>query len=209
MSTRFKMLREIYQMTLDNLSSVASKRTPCFSISRAAIATWESEKKMPTLDKLKTYSAIFGISIDWLAEISNTPYTISSIQYGEQYLFNQYAGSWNEHANQVSGINVPYLDLHEEFQKVKWDYIYLDSREKNFSLEVRANILVILGLLDSIPDISKLLLQKKLSKSEMQKEQEKLFYPKITLTKQRYQTYHDNLLKLLSTNKTSPIYVIE
>lgn len=213
MPNRFKLLRETYEMTLENVSNISLKRTPFCPISRAAIATWESEKKMPTLDKLRTYTAIFGVSIDWLSGISNIPYTISSIQYAEQYLFDQYESSANGHANQARGICIPYLDTYKEFADVKWDYIYPDDREKKFSLEVRANILLLIGILEINSGTNRLkmheyLIQKTIGDAYT-KEQENAFHSKINFLTKRYNTYHKNLLKLLSTNRKAPIYVIE
>lgn len=196
--SKYKIVRSIYQLTLDSLVELIKYRTVHEgAVGKTALAYWESKKRIPTLDNLKVYVSIFGISLDWLAGISNTPYTQDSVQYGERKLF--------EILDRDNTLNIPYFDAHDEFKTFKYDYMYPEDRSKFFSLEVRANILTLLWILHALPSAKRVRFNENVEGAVLQ---EKPVHrnSKAALEKQR--TYHDNLLKLLSTHRNIPLYVI-
>lgn len=192
-SNKFKIIRTAYNISQTDLSHLT---LPISSISNAAIANWEIEKRVPTLDNLKVYVSLFGISLDWLAGISSHPYTEDSIQYGELKLF------------EILGHNtdtIPYLNANDEFKTFKWDYMYPEDREKCFSLEVRANILTLLWILYASPSWQRMRLNENLEAAILNKRPNT---SKSKAAQAKEQSYHDSLLKLLSTHRLTPLYII-
>lgn len=125
---RFLKIRKIYNLTLENLAELSNWVSP---ISKTTFGYWEREMRMPTLENLQVYSAIFGLSLDWIAGISNIPYTEDSVTYGENIFFQQ--------LEKTAFIR---LGILEDDLYLKYEY-----RRDNYSLEVRAYILVILQII--------------------------------------------------------------
>lgn len=72
-SKRLKLLRESHNLSMSELAELL------FMKSSAAINEFESGRSKPTLETALTIALYFGISLDWLFGLSNTPYTNESI----------------------------------------------------------------------------------------------------------------------------------
>lgn len=198
---RFKLVRTTYGLSQEILAEIALRVAP---ISKSALGYWETGKRTPTLDNLQIYSAIFGLSLDWIANVSNVQYTQDSLLYGENNFLEKFGNS--------STFSIHYLDENSEFYDCKWDYIFPEQREKNYSLDVRANILVLLRLVTTYPKINRLIFKENMDKEILGDDytelREKKFWSKISALQKQYQTYHDNLFDLLSKTQTTPLYTI-
>ena len=72
-SMRLKTLRESHALSMTELAELL------FMKGRDAISKFETGKSKPSMETAMTLSAYFGVSLDWLFGLSNTPYTNDSI----------------------------------------------------------------------------------------------------------------------------------
>jgi transcriptional regulator with XRE-family HTH domain len=163
---KFRFIRTAYKLTQRELSLIIP------SISGVTFNYWEHGERIPTIEKLTSWSLTFGISIDWIAGVASEPYTEDSVFAAEQCYYQSFRANFKKRAD----VTIPYFDEHKEFQKPKLDYVYNDDRPKNYSLAVRANIIVLLSRLD-IPRVP----------------------PKNSF-------YHDALFNLISRQEKQPLF---
>ena len=67
MARKFKEARQMHKLTI----AEAAER---LCVSSAALSTWESEKKSPTLDNLIGMAKLYGVTTDYLLGRSNEPH---------------------------------------------------------------------------------------------------------------------------------------
>ena len=67
MARKFKEARQMHKLTI---AEAAEK----LGVSSAALSTWESEKKSPTLDNLIGMAELYGVTTDYLLGRSNEPH---------------------------------------------------------------------------------------------------------------------------------------
>ena len=67
MARKFKEARQMHKLTI----AEAAER---LGVSSAALSTWESEKKSPTLDNLIGMAELYGVTTDYLLGRSNEPH---------------------------------------------------------------------------------------------------------------------------------------
>ena len=70
---RLKLLREAHKVSMSELSEYL------FLSSSAAINQFERGRSKPSIDTAMQISLFFGISLEWLVGLSDTPYTTASI----------------------------------------------------------------------------------------------------------------------------------
>ena len=195
-SKRIKLLRKSYKFTIVEFSTYFKL------ISKTTVGAWEKETAIPSADVLADLSTFFGISIDWFAGFSNTPYTKESIENAEKYVFDKLIE----------------VDKRKLFLFVfPKEYLDPEQREKLYSLSVRANIVVLLHCF-YIPN------REDNFKSNSYKEEftktgvmhtitnafiQYLFPPVYEVTSQKERTYLDNFYQILNRKITTPIYDIE
>lgn len=121
-SKRIKLLRKSYKFTLIEFASYFK------IVSKATIGFWEKENAIPSADVLADLSTFFGISMDWFAGFSNTPYTNDSIENAENFVLKKLI-EIDKDATYKSFYPNEYLDA--------------KTRKKLYSLPVRANIIVL------------------------------------------------------------------
>ena len=121
---RLKQLRKCYQLPVLEAEWVCG-------ISRSALNTWERGTRMPSADGLYQIATSYGVSMDWLCGITNTPYTVESIDTAERLHIS---------ASLVNDVlsNLSFFPGYQN-DKVVTDYI---KHKEKFSIEARANILV-------------------------------------------------------------------
>ena len=73
MARRFKEARQMHKLTIAD----AAER---LGVSSAALSTWESGKKSPTLDNLIGMAELYGVTTDYLLGRSNEPHGNSGTQ---------------------------------------------------------------------------------------------------------------------------------
>lgn len=89
------------------------------------------------------YATKFGASLEWLCGLSDEPYTQNSVAFAEYKYFTP--GNWY-----VDHIDVRFLKNFNLMSGQKFDesaltnYSYHEQRNKLFSLEARANVLVLM-----------------------------------------------------------------
>lgn len=71
---RLKLLRRVYKLNLQQLSSLASLALP---VSQATINHWENKRRVPALSAIQGIADVFSVSLDWLSGRSDIPYTES------------------------------------------------------------------------------------------------------------------------------------
>lgn len=196
-SKRIKLLRKSYKLTIIEFSDC------CQFISKTTVGAWEKGTAIPSADILADLSTFFGISMDWFAGFSNTPYTKESIENAEKYILKKVA--------LVDQTNI-YLKIFPN------EYLDSKKRETFYSLSVRANIIVLLhsyyithilqgrvfepeiylkGYLDTPKEKRKLFYQSRL-----------VLYPS-PIKANKIESYGQNFIDLLTRKITTPIYDIE
>lgn len=119
-----KKLRTTYAFSIKNISDLLELKTT------SAIGNIETYKGLPSAQLLFRLTEKFGISLDWLFGISQTPYTDSSIEAAE-----------NELENKIATNETAQTDMCELLQHSDW--VNPDKRRKEYSLAVRANIVTL------------------------------------------------------------------
>lgn len=75
-ATRLTTLRNAYDVSMNELTSFL------FLKNISSVAAYESSKSYPSYEVLLQIALFYGVSVDWLVGISNTPYTDESIAAG-------------------------------------------------------------------------------------------------------------------------------
>jgi len=78
--SRLKLLRESYDLSMTEFAELLMWSAP------AAVNQFEKGKSTPSLETLLLITTRFGISMDWLTGLSDTPYTKDSITSGYKAL---------------------------------------------------------------------------------------------------------------------------
>ena len=145
---RLILIRKTYNMSFEEISAL------CENISRQAYNAWEAGTRSPSVDALMEIAIKFSLSIDWLCGTSPDPYTENSVIYAEH---TYYEGSrWNK-----NNIDTSFLHIFEPYEPrlnktSVQNYSQYEIRKKNYSLEARANILVLLQYPNAISLTSRL-----------------------------------------------------
>ena len=129
---RLKQLRKCYQLPVLEAEWVCG-------ISRSALNTWERGTRMPSADGLFQIATAYGVSMDWLCGITNTPYTTESIDAAERLHM-----STSLLNDVLSNLSI-FPGYHND--KVVTDYF---KHKDRFSIEARANILVFVLFLNGL-----------------------------------------------------------
>lgn len=150
-SKKIKSLRVAYHLSLAEMANLLSMK------SKSPLYAWEKGKAFPNLESLLGLNQYFGITLDWLVDVSLSCYTNGSLRKSEECLF-QYL-SKDCKADEIlamksqTGIlqliqklsDNQYLDLKrleiDEFGYFIFEY---DSRDIWYSLAARANIVFLL-----------------------------------------------------------------
>lgn len=137
MKRRLQLLRNSYQLSMEELEEI------CAVIGKTTLYNWETGTRIPTIDSLLVYATKFGVSLEWLCCLSDEPYTQNSIAFAEHKYFTP--GKWY-----FDHIDVGFLKYLNPMSGKKFEetalknYSYHEQRNKFFSLEARANILVLM-----------------------------------------------------------------
>ncbi|MSS81255.1 helix-turn-helix transcriptional regulator [Acidaminococcus fermentans] len=116
-SDRFILLRKLYKITQKDLAMLLRYK------SRSNIADLESGRARPSFEVLLRIHHFYGVSIDWLMGISDTPYSEESISRAEKYAaLNESMNLPNEIKNYVN-------------------YVYNGKEPKFYTLDNRFNLL--------------------------------------------------------------------
>ncbi|WP_293988563.1 helix-turn-helix domain-containing protein [uncultured Megasphaera sp.] len=152
-SKKIKSLRVAYHLSLAEMANLLSMK------SKSPLYAWEKGKAFPNLESLLGLNQYFGITLDWLVDVSLSCYTNGSLRKSEECLF-QYL-SKDCKADEIlamksqTGIlqliqklsDNQYLDLKrleiDEFGYFIFEY---DSRDIWYSLAARANIVFLLQI---------------------------------------------------------------
>ncbi len=119
------VLRKTYLFTLEEFAVLIGLK------GRGSLGTLENAKNPPSFDTLLNIADVFGVSIDWLVGNSNIPYTHHSVKNAEDKFF--------DYVLRIDNKNICKLTIK--------DYLEPEYRMSNFSLGIRANILVLLRVL--------------------------------------------------------------
>ncbi len=138
MQRRLQLLRNTYQLSMEELEEI------CVVIGKTSLYNWEIGARIPTIDSLLVYATRFGASLEWLCGLSDEPYTQRSVSFAEYIYFTP--GRWYE-----DHIDIRFLQNYNALSKEKFTEIALQNysnhnkRKTCFSLEARANILVLMA----------------------------------------------------------------
>lgn len=137
MQRRLQLLRNTYQLSMEELEEI------CAVIGKTTLFNWETGTRIPTVDSLLVYATKFGASIEWLCGLSDEPYTERSVSFAEYKYFTP--NNWY-----VDHIDVRFLNSFNLMSGLKFEetallnYSNHEQRKNHFSLEARANVLVLL-----------------------------------------------------------------
>lgn len=112
------------------------------SISTASISFWENGKRTPTIESALLIADIFAVNLNWL--ICRDGYNNKTI-YDEgrlEYLEKVFLERGNNYIIRDEEFEFPYLEVLEE------DYLDLEKRRVNYSLEARANVIFLMYVID-------------------------------------------------------------
>lgn len=124
LSKNFKHIRSTYNFSISELSEFLDLNTT------SVVGGIETNRGLPSLSLLIRFALKFGLSTDWLIGFSDIVYTSESISVAEKDLEDQL----REH-------DLPILSLRTLLIDDRWKNPAI--RGKNFSLGVRANIVVL------------------------------------------------------------------
>lgn len=124
-SKNISVIRKTYKFTLIEFASLINMK------SKGSLSMLENAKNPPSFDTLLYISDVFCVSLDWLVGYSCVPYTEYSVTNAEDKFFKILFQLEEKHF----------------FILTLGDYLNPEYRASNFSLAVRANILVLLRVL--------------------------------------------------------------
>lgn len=124
-SKNISVIRKTYKFTLIEFASLINMK------SKGSLSMLENAKNPPSFETLLYVSDVFCVSLDWLVGYSCVPYTEDSVTKAEDKFFKNLFQLGNNH----------FIIL------TLGDYLSPEYRASNFSLSVRANILVLLRVL--------------------------------------------------------------
>ena len=129
-------IRQTYSMSYEEIGAL------CVTISRQAWNAWENGTRAPSVDAIKEIATKFSLSADWLIGTSTEPFTENSVLFAEQKYFE--GSRWDDGNIDTSFLLVfnPYEPKLDD--KALQNYSQYKTRKKLYSLEARANILVLL-----------------------------------------------------------------
>ena len=135
-SDRFKIIKKCYNMSADELSAVL------IDASRQTVSAYENGTREPPLDALVSIAIKFAVSLDWLCGLSGNPYTDTSVDRAEAAYFE--GSRWN-----MGHIDTNLFNSFDPFppayaEDALRNYGNPVTRRERYSLEARANILVLL-----------------------------------------------------------------
>ncbi|ERT62464.1 helix-turn-helix domain-containing protein [Megasphaera vaginalis (ex Srinivasan et al. 2021)] len=133
-SKRLKLLRTTYGLSMKTLSTTWGYKNT------GTISQFENNKSVPSFNSLIQIANFYAVSLDWLIGRSNIIYTKESVFEGEIALHEQFM-------NLGEQIGFNYIAaLQKGWEFMAPTYLYKDKREKYYSLDVRANIVVLHNL---------------------------------------------------------------
>ena len=144
---RLILIRKAYNMSYEEVSAL------CQTISRQAYNAWENGTRAPSVDAVIEIATNFGLSLDWICGISPNPYTEQSVLFAEE---NYFQGSrWND-----KNIDTSFLWVFDPYEpqldkEALQNYSLYEKRRNLYSLEARANILVLLRYPSAISSTSR------------------------------------------------------
>lgn len=202
-----KRLRQIYGLSHNDLGYMN------LLIKRSTISSWETGARIPTADNLLLYPIIFGTSLDWLFGITEVPYIQSSIEFAERKCYQGIAHVWqDDKINEDTFLSLESSTEKKFFRDALKNYCNHTVRKNDYSLEARANILVLYRLESSIlmfdsyeiaKMAGKLFVQGKIDESEIvMKDPNK----PSTRSINRRKKVIDNIIKIV--NLGNPVFTI-
>lgn len=139
-SKRLKLLRTTYGLSMKTLADIWGYKNT------GTISQFENNKNVPSFNSLIQISNFYAVSLDWLMGRSNIIYTKESVLEGEMALYKQFT-------NLGERIGINYISaLQQRKGLIAPIYLDKDKREKCYSLDVRANIVVLHNLVTVIPE---------------------------------------------------------
>ena len=188
MKRRLQLLRSTYQLSMEELEEI------CVVIGKTTLYNWETGTRIPTIDSLLVYATKFGISIEWLCGLSDEPYTQNSVDFAEYKYFTP--GNWYVDHTDVRFLKNFNLMSGQKFdESALTNYSYHEQRNKLFSLEARANVLVLMTYPSAISASSRNKSTEDASPSGFNQKK-----------RNKYVQVIDNLKIVINTGK--PVYVL-
>ena len=186
-----KLLRNTYGMTFSDVCGLE-----CY-FRRTTLHSWENGIRIPTADSLLIYAASFGVSIDWLYGVSQVPYTLQSIDYAEETYYQGIASAWNEEEIDINLFDDS-VSERKFVSRLLENYCKHRTRQREFSPEARANIMVLHKFASSIAMLHQFNLE--LDKNRLN--------PNL-FTKNEKKKYKQIVEKMVEVvNTTYPVYII-
>lgn len=134
---RLRLIRKTYDMSIYEIAYITG-------IGRSTLNGWENGSKIPTIEALYEVATHFGVSIDWLCGISETPYTAESVELALNLRWD-YSALYKIPGDNEIGEDV--LDRMEEYALI---------RDKEFSLESLSNLVVLMQYPQAIAETSQI-----------------------------------------------------
>lgn len=129
-SERFKLLRLSHYLSIPMVANLLALK------STGSISPFESGKGIPSSDILVDITNLFGVSLDWLAGRSDSPYNSEVLLRLEEF-----------HIKRLLSIDYSHDEDCKDFALffLTDDYYDTDKRISTFSLPVRANIIFLIN----------------------------------------------------------------
>lgn len=130
-SKRLKLLRKTYRLSMKTLADVWGYKNT------GTISQFENNKSVPSFNSLIQIANFYAVSLDWLIGRSNIIYTKESVFEGEIALQENFT-------NLAEPIGFNHIStLHKGRESIVPTYLDKEKREKYYSFDVRANIVVL------------------------------------------------------------------
>lgn len=127
LSYRLKLLRYAGNLRLVDIKNLSKLYE---EVSTNAYRQWENQLRVPNVQSLITISNIFAVSLDWLVGRVDDPYDEKVIERLEKEIYPVTFSVENQMVKCIPG-----------FWQVSEKYNDIELRRKNYSLDVRSNIL--------------------------------------------------------------------
>lgn len=155
-SMKLKILRNTYGLSLAELAKILNMNT------RGSLYDWENKRSFPSMENLIFLTNFFGVSLEWLLGRSSDIYTENSVYLGEVALYTEidddyingrevgecYRADFLKAIESISGkgyLDLDGLNITNYSSRIEY-YVNHNDHKKNYSLPVRANLLVLLRL---------------------------------------------------------------
>ena len=138
LQNRLRTIRTAYQLPINEAPWICK-------VSKSTISNWETGLRLPTIDGLYDITVAYGISVDWLCDLSPTPYTETTVARAED----AFPVTTEMLLDAIAGAPVNGLPDIGRYNDIAHRYPDDDFRTR-LPLKLRADITVLAHVIDEI-----------------------------------------------------------